>query len=429
MNKFCSAAASIFAVLVLVMWCVFALKIQITGDDLTYSRAQLGLDFIVQRWQNWSSRIFIDSLNVLLVSNVWLLRISLFLSLIALALGIHSLSQKQLGLRLCVILSGLFPLWILKTAGWGATFINYFFPSVALLWAFAILLKRELKGAYVFSESVKELVPREKTGVFTWMVYAVLLIFGSNQELCALTALLLFLMMARALRSRAAALSALAIAVILALEANAPGNHARYASELAHWLPEMADWPLWYKLGLGHVRSVSYHLLGTEIYFALLVSAALYLKFKNLRAALAGFLAVAVLQLVLVHGFVLKMQCAVPLSRNDAWTVCNTAGLAVALSAVPLVLWCILSAKSLLADRVLYAMLFLLAIAVPVAVALSPTVFVSSYRVFTPALFVLGALSMWIFLRCRVSSNFLCLILVLAFLFEARPLFRLLHRM
>lgn len=83
----------------------------------------------------------------------------------------------------------------------------------------------------------------------------------------------------------------------------------------------------------------------------------------------------------------------------------------------------------MLADRVLYAMLFLLAIAVPVAVALSPTVFVSSYRVFTPALFVLGALSMWIFLRCRVSSSFLCLILVLAFLFEARPLFRLLHRM
>lgn len=183
--------------------------------------------FLKTRWETWSSRLLIEGTLCAVTHSIWAWRALDSLAMVLLAFALCRLAgcaQRPGMLALSACLVTAIPFAVLRSTGWMATSLNYYWPLACTSGAL-IPLADALWG--------------RKTGRF-WQLAAVpLALFGANQEQTAAVlagASLVFgvALWVRERRVPTAALAVLGIAAAeLALHLACPGNAVRAQESIA----------------------------------------------------------------------------------------------------------------------------------------------------------------------------------------------------
>lgn len=268
------------------------------GDDLYFSQALNGLslpDYLLLRWNGWTSRVIIEVVCVAFAYHPLLFRlVDPFFFLLLIYSMYHLLPGKRQRSSLWVLAGMVFLLLAFSRqafsgTGWVTTNVYYLWVVAAGLYAL-ILPKRILSG--------------EKTALHQVLLTLPALIYSANHELMAVALFALYgLALAAAwFRRRPWRLllgGNLIIWAETALIVAAPGNYARYASEVSSWFPSFGSLNLLQKVQVGFSSTMFQLVLKPNVVFllfaALLLALAVRRKVRPFRLAAAGlpFLATA----------------------------------------------------------------------------------------------------------------------------------------
>lgn len=253
----------------------------LNGDDIRYAKVlanQSLVDYIHFRYYNWSSRLIIDSLIVILArQNMIIWKI---LDIVVYTFGVYYIikfvcknySKKIAGFGILLFL--MYPFYEMASAGWISTTLNY-------SWCFAFGIISLLPLIY---ESQGEKI--------NWYVYAVsflALIFATNQEqsavlIFAFNALyLLHCLISKKRINRFNALALMITTLALIFILSCPGNDLRFAQEVSYWFPGFDNLPVLYKCYLGLVTTFGVLIHQKIIFpiFYILLNACVFIKSKN----------------------------------------------------------------------------------------------------------------------------------------------------
>lgn len=126
--------------------------------------------WLAQRWQTWSSRLLIEGTLCLTTHSIWVWRILDSAMMVLLAFGLCRLAnaeQRPFMLAASSLLVTTIPFAILRSTGWQATSLNYYWPLACTVWAMIPLA---------------DALWKRKTG-WTMQLAAILLgLYGANQE-------------------------------------------------------------------------------------------------------------------------------------------------------------------------------------------------------------------------------------------------------
>lgn len=151
------------------------MAIPVIGDDAFFINQSFSIDWLVGRYQQWSSRIVIEAILVLISKQLWLFRLfnAIIFATLLDVLTLSSFGRCLKGLCLVAIFFLFLPVTLFLSAGWSATSINYLWPITA-----GILV---IKGLETQNTSKKTV----------WL--PVLTLFATNQEQVAVSIFLLMM--------------------------------------------------------------------------------------------------------------------------------------------------------------------------------------------------------------------------------------------
>lgn len=373
----------LISVAIVGMWFYTCRRMTIFGDDLSLQHAAFSVDWLINRYYHWSSRLIIESVWVPLVQVKWLLQTLNFLVLAATPVGFYCLFRKlKLDFKQSICLSALLPLWTMYSAGWGATIVNYWYTPLACVFALYFLTKDHLRFWEI-------------------LAFVILLLFGVNQELNAIAMFgILILMLWQYKRTPYIWAAFVIVLLSIAFELTTPGNHARFLSEIRTWLPAYADYNLPYKAYIGIMHTMGFHLFALNVCFAFVASAIVYLKTKNVGYAAAAVLVFCGLQFV-SSKIVSGMNGIAPF--NSPFHSKHYLALLLVVVEFGALLWCVLQSETTTQKKLLILAGCALAIAVPSSMGFSPTVWASSDRVFLPGDFMLIGFGFLIYNHAGIS--------------------------
>lgn len=201
-------------------------------DDWTFfgvlDGGQSILDFLAARWQTWSSRLLIEGALTLVTHSIWAFRFLDSAAMVLMAWSLCRLANAEdradmLVLAACLVTT--IPFAVLRSTGWMATSLNYYWPLAATLTAL-IPLADALWG--------------RKTGRGMMIFAVACALFGANQEQTSAVIMGSYLVLGAAvmLRERRAMPGLIAIFAVglieLILHLTAPGNGLRAQQEIAY---------------------------------------------------------------------------------------------------------------------------------------------------------------------------------------------------
>ena len=267
----------LFFALMLIMHLVMG----VNGDDIKYAKVlsnQALADYINYRYHNWSSRLVIESVLVVLVRQnmiIWeILDCVLYTFAAYYTIKIFNHKDSKHIAFLGVLLFLMYPFHEMASAGWIATTLNY-------LWCFSF--------AMISSIPLINLLYDKKTSIPVYIVSILALIFAVNQEQsCALIFGLNFIFLANNL-IKGEKLNKYNVFVVLVSFASlvfiltCPGNSIRYAAEVSYWYPQFANYGILEKIYLGIIPTFAL-LLEEKILFPLfylILTLAALTKVKN----------------------------------------------------------------------------------------------------------------------------------------------------
>lgn len=266
--------------------CVIHFGIIEGGDDTAYFNHALNgttyFDFLKSRYNNWSTRLLIESvlINVYYFNfGLWRFLDVIAFTVIAECIVILTMPEKKYSLIIYAIILLFTPYDSLHTAGWGATTVNYLWPLAAALPSFVVA-----KNIFNQKESSKHLLAVSVFG----------LIFAVNQEQVAalifglyFSFLIFHLVQNRKFQNQdfyfifAIILSFASIIFIL----TSPGNKIRYIEEMKNWFPEYNTLSFFDKIQLGILTICTYYFSFQEnfvlIPLCIVLSLIFYKKNKN----------------------------------------------------------------------------------------------------------------------------------------------------
>lgn len=203
-----------------------------TGDSVTFARlldeSSLA-EVLVDRYCRWSSRLLIEAILFPISKNVLLWKLCNFIVYIVSMLALQRLTHYK-GMRLTIGLLLLYPVVEMASAGWIATFLNYYWPATA--------------GAVALI-SVDMMYNKERIHPILAIVFLICELFAANMELfgllyaCILTYFCACVILYKHNLPRwqygyIVAQYLIAIgSVVYALMC--PGNDVRYADEVTAW--------------------------------------------------------------------------------------------------------------------------------------------------------------------------------------------------
>lgn len=183
--------------------------------------------FLAERWQGWSSRLIIEGLLVYTTHSIWLWRVcdSAMMVLMAVALArLAACEDRPDRLALCGMLVTTIPFAVLRSTGWQATSLNYYWPLACTLAALVPLA---------------DVLWKRRTGRL-WQILALpCALLGANQEQTAAVLVGAYLVLGIALfvRDRRVAPLLLAVLIVstveLCLHLVCPGNALRAQQSVA----------------------------------------------------------------------------------------------------------------------------------------------------------------------------------------------------
>ena len=223
------------------------------GDDIKYAKVlanQSLVDYIHYRYYNWSSRVIIDGLLVILTRyNMIIWKI---LDIIIYTFGVYyiiKLVNKNYSKKMAyfgILLFLMYPFYEMASAGWISTTLNY-------SWCFAF-------GMISFIPLIYE-AHGEKVNKYIYIISFLALLYAANQEQSGALVFgfnLLYLLNSVINKKSINKFNLMATAVALIsliFILTAPGNSIRFAHEAAFWYPEFVNFTIIEKSYLGLVTT------------------------------------------------------------------------------------------------------------------------------------------------------------------------------
>lgn len=253
-------------------------------DDLDCLKDLVGRslkDYLIYRYNNWSSRLIIDGMMIMLCKNVkykvfCVLNAATYVVMTIIISKIFNKEQnKNINIFLCFLVL-LYPLSHLGSAGYIATSINYLLPLTCLFYSMYVVL---------------QIINNKKFSKISYIIAIITTLIACNMEQTCITfvALLFFIEIFSIIKKKNKKkdwyiIVLFAIAIIeLIFIAKCPGNSVRYNSEIKKWYNNYANYGLKEKIYLGIIPTAS-EILNQKIIFtvfALLLMIYTFGKSKN----------------------------------------------------------------------------------------------------------------------------------------------------
>ncbi len=356
----------------------YFLKSELSGDDLAYFKTvNVTWSWIINtRYLAWSSRVFIDVLIPFFVDHSLLLKITciafLFVSpfiLLKLLKG-----NSLIHLLFCFAVISLLPYYEMKTAGFAATVLNYYFPIVLALFLCAA----------IYSNC--------KLNLLLSFVILIIGIFACNHEQCVVV-IFTFSVLAL-IKSRpnlnSIALETLVISILsLVFILMSPGNSVRMSLEMHNWMPEFAEFSVFEKMYMGVTTTffnLCYH---NNLPFVFCLVVLVLCLTNKLRWTITSLIV-----LILCQEILRKVFKSTELLENATWLNSFPSFTLIIFFAYVIALLVIALKLNLsIQNRVVIIVMILLAFALRGVIGLSPTVFASGVRtsIFSQSLFIICA--------------------------------------
>lgn len=207
-------------------------------------------EYLKFRYNNWTSRILIESILIILSRNIYLWR---FLNSLIVCLLVYSIEKvfintgKKSNFFLISLLVLLYPFYQMAEAGFAATTINYLWPLTFLIFSFVPL-------RYIYDS--------KKVSKKMLFIYLLSFIFACNQEqaVCIgfIVAIISFIYFVKEKKRKFYSLLLLIISCFsLGFIILCPGNNIRSAVEIVNCYPDYINANLLDKIYLGIVSSCS----------------------------------------------------------------------------------------------------------------------------------------------------------------------------
>ena len=358
---------------------VFSFRIPLDrGDDSYYVNHFISLDWLVDRYHNWSSRLILDCLMVYFCHHHLIFRFINALAFTTLPLLIRSLLisafkketvDNKLPLLFIFPLIFLFPVHTMANSGWIATIVNYYIPFYLMILA-----------AVMFN-SIDKI---NKTGLLALVVGTIASIIATNQELVAILCIMLFCGCILFNIKRKYACLVLIIAGLSLLNTlTCPGNTLRYADSL-YYIENYEQWNSPYKLYMGYIATFRrYFFSGDAICVFALMILVQSLKQSFRLALIAGLLMLAFQGIArsLVGGYK-HQQILYYLGENFTLTLSGVIGTVIALALVAMFIYLWLKLDIAPRLKLLLGLMVACAITDRASLGFSPTLFASDARTF-----------------------------------------------
>lgn len=254
------------------------------NDDLNCLKDLVGRslkDYLIYRYNNWSSRLIIDGMMIMLCKNVkykvfCVLNAATYVVMTIIISKIFNKEQnKNINIFLCFLVL-LYPLSHLGSAGYIATSINYLLPLTCLFYSMYVVL---------------QIINNKKFSKISYIIAIITTLIACNMEQTCITfvALLFFIEIFSIIKKKNKKkdwyiIVLFAIAIIeLIFIAKCPGNSVRYNSEIKARYNNYANYGLKEKIYLGIIPTAS-EILNQKIIFtvfALLLMIYTFGKSKN----------------------------------------------------------------------------------------------------------------------------------------------------
>lgn len=258
---------------------VFALHVVMgfNGDDIKFAKVLSSsglLDYLTFRYHNWSSRLVIESVLVILARQnmiVWKV-----LDCIVSTVGVYyvvKLVNKSGSHHIAflgVLLFLMYPFHEMASAGWISTTLNY-------SWCFSL-------GVIGLVPLIDRICGCDTHKIVYPISFAALLFAVNQEQSCAVIFALgvLYMVRMRELEWYNVFVIVLSFASLVFI-LTCPGNSVRFASEIIAWYPEFAHFGILDKIYLGVVPTFGLLLEQKIIFplFYLVLSVMMYLKTKR----------------------------------------------------------------------------------------------------------------------------------------------------
>lgn len=362
-----------FAFLITYFW-----KSELSGDDLAYFKTvDVTWSWIINtRYLAWSSRVFIDVLIPFFVDHELLLKITCIVFLLISPLILLKLFKGNtlIHLLFCFVIISLFLYYEMKTAGFAATVLNYYFPIVLGLFLCAAIYNNC------------------KFNLSSFFIILIVGIFACNHEQCVVIIFTfsLFAIISSWPHLNVWALETFVISILsLVFIFMSPGNAVRMSQEMQNWMPEFATFSLFAKVYMG-ITTTFYNLCyHNNLPFVFCFVVLVLCLTKKLRWAIASLIVLSICQ-----ELSRKVFKSTELLENATWLNSFPSSTLVIFFTYALVLLAIAIKLDLsYQNKVVIIVMILLAFALRGVIGLSPTVFASGVRtaIFSQSLFVICA--------------------------------------
>ena len=358
---------------------IFSFRIPLDkGDDPYWATCLISVDWLVNRYNDWSSRLILDCIMVYFSHHHLFFRFISAIAFTTLPLLIRSLLiisfgkdtvDNKLPLLFIFSLIFLFPVHTMSNSGWISTIVNYYFAFYLML--LAVVLVNKIEGL-----NFKGII---------FLIFAIFcFIVAANQEMCAILMIMLSCGCILFNIKRKYAFLALLIAACSLLNTLiCPGNAIRFAASL-YYIENYEQWNTPYKLYMGYIATFRrYFFSGDAIcIFSLMI---LVQSFKqSFRLSLAAGLLMLAFQGIarsLVGGYK-HQQILYYLGENFTLTLSGVIGtiITLVLVAIFIYLWLKLDIAPRL--KLLLGLMVACAITCRASLGFSPTLFSSDARTF-----------------------------------------------
>ena len=347
------------------------------GDDPEFAKEDLSLQFLINRYQQWSSRLVIESILVFSTHHLVLYKAVLSLLFFSVPVAIYLALTKILPNQsavnntlnkavLSLAVSSLLPYFQLPPVGIIAGMTNYYFPIVFLIWSYSLLV------------SFKD---------FSYLKALCLLalsLLAFSHEQCCLLAFLTLGPIYLLKKSNLKLFLVFAVLCVLSVifHATCPGNMVRTVDATAICLPEFVNYSLFDKLSLGTILFIERTITSTKIMF-LFLAGSLFLmllgRVDNYKTYIAKIL--FLICFVAVYVLLRKALPDVEVSTKQEVFDTVTATFVVYSVIIALMLVALLYLQDVsIIGKVILLWTFLAACAVTVLIGWSPTMFASGLR-------------------------------------------------
>lgn len=268
-----------------------------SSDAMWFFRKQLDVytlkDYLVTRYETWSSRIFIEGVLVYVSRNILLWKVLDWAFWVFLAWAFTELfpeDKKELAGYLVVGFLVIYPMWDLRTAGWIATSANY-------VWPLAL-------GVFSLRGTARTFYGK-KTPIGMWIVYGLAALYGANMEQMSAVilavnflAIVYFLLQKLPVKNYGVSILCFLIAAAeFVFIMTCPGNEARKSQEIINWMPYFDSYNLLDKISMAFVDTMHELVASGNLLYLLyvtLLAVLVFLKTERLSFRVAAVFPVCI---------------------------------------------------------------------------------------------------------------------------------------